>query len=260
MSRGSINELNAVSIAETRSLKSGIVDLWYYFYENAEPSLRVAQQCLLSPDERERQEQLKFERDRRQFLATRSLLRLVLSSYAPVRPVDWRFARTEHGKPRIETPVITPTVHFNVANCRGLVVCVVSLAHSQIGVDVEETDRKVESVEIADRFFAPLEASRIRAFSGHQQQRLFLDLWTLKESYVKACGQGLAAGIGQCAFHVGSDGGIRLETASADDSCSWSFAIVDVPPRHQIAISARTDRVQLSPRATHITPLGCGPD
>jgi hypothetical protein len=49
-----------------------------------------AAQRLLAADERERAGSFHFERDRRIYLATRVLVRSVLSRYAPVAPEDLR--------------------------------------------------------------------------------------------------------------------------------------------------------------------------
>ncbi len=79
------------------------------------------------------------------YVATRALVRTVLSRYATVAPGEWRFAIGEHGKPRVANLDVTPSIYFNLANTAGLVVCAVSVAHELIGVDVERTDRKLEA-------------------------------------------------------------------------------------------------------------------
>jgi 4'-phosphopantetheinyl transferase len=125
-----LQDLPAVSVAETLTLRQGIVDLWYSFYERVdEPAVLAAHEALMTPAERERHRTFYFERDRRLFLATRTLVRTVLSNYAAVAPADWRFAAGEQGKPRICSPLLAPPIHFNLANTSGLVVCVVSVAH-----------------------------------------------------------------------------------------------------------------------------------
>ncbi len=50
MPRISINQLRAVSIAETLTSEKGIVDLWYYFYEGIDAKLLAAYEALLTPD------------------------------------------------------------------------------------------------------------------------------------------------------------------------------------------------------------------
>jgi phosphopantetheinyl transferase len=98
----------------------------------------VPAETLMTPEEHERYRRFRFERDRRMFLATRALVRTVLTRYATtVAPGDWRFAAGEHGKPRIAGPAVEPAIHFNLSNTPGLVVCAISIAHEVLGVDAE---------------------------------------------------------------------------------------------------------------------------
>jgi 4'-phosphopantetheinyl transferase len=255
MSRTLVSQLRAVSIAETLTCEEGIVDLWYYFYDGVETELLAAHEALLTSSERDRHESFHFERDRRLFLATRALVRTVLSNYTAVSPADWRFASGEFGKPRISAPAIEPAIHFNLANTPGLVVCAVSIAHEPIGIDAERIDREVAAVELADRYFSLSEASRLRAMPTSQQPGLFFAYWTLKESYIKARSLDLTLPLGQFSFRVDDEIGVEFAAGFADDASSWRFALLDAPPQHIIAISVKTGGVALSLRATRVVPL-----
>ena len=163
----SVQHCPAISVAETLAGGPGIVDLWYWFYETGlDPSLVDAGVELMTADERARHMRFRFERDRRLFLATRLLVRTVLSGYAQVGPGDWRFVADRSGKPHIESPAVTPGLHFNLANTPGLVVCAVSVAHELIGVDVERIDRGADFIGLADRYFSAPEAVALGATSS----------------------------------------------------------------------------------------------
>jgi 4'-phosphopantetheinyl transferase len=255
MYSGSIDQLRAVSVAETLASEKGIVDVWYYFYEGTDTELLASQEALLTPDELERSSSFRFERDRRLFLATRVLVRTVLSKYSEVSPGDWRFARNEHGKPLISAPTVTPVIHFNLANTPGLVVCALSVAHEAVGIDAERIDRDVEAIELADRYFSSFEASRLRAASTPEQLELFFGYWTLKESYIKARGLGLTMPLGQFSFRVENEISVEFDAGLNDDPSLWRFALLAAPPHHMIAISVKTGGVALSTRATRVIPL-----
>src|SRR6202034_3654857 len=105
--------------------------------------------------------------------ATRALVRSVLSNYAAVSPGDWRFAANRHGKPFVSAPITSPAVHFSLANTSGLVVCAVSVAYELFGVDAERIDRRVEAIEIADRYFSLSEASSLRDLPAPERAGLF---------------------------------------------------------------------------------------
>jgi 4'-phosphopantetheinyl transferase len=254
------DQLRSVSVSETLSCGKGIVDLWYYSYEDADAELLASHQALLTPDELERWNSFRFERDRRLFLATRALVRSVLSHYAAVAPADWRFATNDHGKPRISAPVVKPTIHFNLANTLGLVVCVVSVAHELVGVDAERINRKVEASALANRFFSPSEASHLNALPAPDQPELFFSYWTLKESYIKARGLGLTLPLAKFSFRLGDDISVEFDEGFDDDASAWRFALLDAPPHHRIAVSVKTTGFPLSLRATRLLPLSGRPD
>ena len=96
-----ISQLPPIRVPETLGAPPGVIDLWCFFYEQVEqPELMAAYAALMTPEERARHDRYYFERDRRLFLATRALVRTVLSCYHPaVAPVTWRFAEGERGKP-----------------------------------------------------------------------------------------------------------------------------------------------------------------
>ncbi len=240
-------------------MRPGIVDLWYYYYEDVEDEeLLAAHDALMTSDERERHGRFIFDKDRRLFLATRALVRTVLSNYAAVAPADWRFAAGEHGKPYIDSPAVNPSLHFNLANTRGLVVCAVSVAHDTIGVDAERIDRMAETLKIADRYFCPSELRTIQAFPAAEQPRSFFDHWTLKESYIKARGEGLAIPLDQFSFRIGDEIAIHFDQRLADDASRWRFALLDTTTQHVIAVGVNTGGHALSLSATQVVPLQVG--
>jgi 4'-phosphopantetheinyl transferase len=254
--RASVNQLRMVSIAETLASELGIVDLWVYFYEGIDDAKLLAEhEALLTPDERERHASFRFERDRRLFLATRALVRTVLSSYAPVSPADWRFAINEHGKPRISSPAVTPPLYFNLANTPGMVVCVVSVAHEPLGVDAERIDREAGAIGLAERYFSASEVRRLRSLPACEQPRRFFAYWTLKESYIKARGLGLALPLDQFSFLLDEEISVVFDRTLDDDAARWRFALLDAPPHHMIAVGVETGGAALSLRATQVVPL-----
>jgi 4'-phosphopantetheinyl transferase len=128
---------------------------------------------------------------------------------------------------------------FNLSNTPGLAVCLVSGAREG-GVDVEDTERPGEKIEIADRFFAPSEVTALRALPKEAQRDRFFDYWTLKEAYIKARGMGLAIPLDQFAFDVaGPTIRIWIDSRLSDDAGSWEFALSSPTSRHRLAVALR---------------------
>jgi 4'-phosphopantetheinyl transferase len=252
--RASIGECPPVRVEQTCEGTPGIVDVWYWIYESfSEATLADGWSELLTVEERERYHRFRFERDRRLYLATRALVRTVLSRYAAVSPGDWRFVADTSGKPRIAAPNVSPALHFNLANTPGIVTCAVSVAHDLIGIDVERIDRTTDFVNLADRYFAPSESREIRAVTPANRPSRFFTYWTLKESYVKARGVGLSFPLDRFSFVV-DDNAVRISFHSdADDVASaWAFASLYVPPTYLMGVAAKTSGPALSLRVTHV--------
>ena len=185
---------------------------------------------LLAEDERKKRDRFRFEKDQHSCLVTRALVRTVLSNYADVTPVAWRFVTNEYGRPEIDEPKDARWLKFNLSH------------------DVEDRERRGRLLNVADRYFSPSEVEALRALpEGEQLDRFFL-YWTLKESYIKARGMGLAIPLSQFSFTIASDISIAFDAKLDDDPDRWQFTAMSFGRRHALAASIRrvaADNVQL---------------
>jgi 4'-phosphopantetheinyl transferase len=210
------------------------VHIWYVFSERvSDPSL----EALLSPDEKARKERFLLAKDRQQHVIARALVRTTLSRYADVRPQAWTFRTNRYGRPEIASPDVGP-LQFNLSHTKGLVACIVAWDR-EIGIDVENLERPTSYVELAQRFFAPSEAAVVSALAAEQQCGAFFDFWTLKESYIKARGMGLALPLGDFAFQLGDPVRIAFTERIADDPASWRFERLEPSAGHKLAVAIR---------------------
>jgi 4'-phosphopantetheinyl transferase len=239
-------------------LCSGGVDLWCFYYELiSDPVLLAAYESLMPPEEHARYRAFHFEHDRLMFLATRALVRTALSAYVDVAPSAWRFAQGVCGKPYITAPTGLPALHFNLTNTRGLVVCAVSCAHHQVGVDAEWLEREVEAVSVANGCFSRTEIQALRALPPALQCDRFFRYWTLKESYIKARGLGLALPLQQFSFLLDDGPPIRIafDPELGDDPGRWRCALFSASSSHMVAVSVDTAGAPLALAASSYVPL-----
>jgi len=164
------------------------------------------------------------------------LVRTVLSKYEAVLPVHWRFSVDAYGRPSVVGA--GGWLNFNLANTHGLVVCAVA-REIDVGVDVENIERPAP-MEVADRFFARQEIEALRALPESKRPARFFDYWTLKESYVKARGKGLALPLDGFAFSLeeGRPPRITIDAALRDES-SWEFVQLRPTGTHLVSLCAR---------------------
>jgi 4'-phosphopantetheinyl transferase len=148
-------------------------------------------------------------------------------------------------------------LHFNLTNTRGLVVCAVSRVYENVGVDAESLEHAGETVAIADRFFSPRETRALRALPPPRQRERFFRYWTLKESYIKARGLGLALPLEQFSFLLdeGPAIGIAFDPALGDDETRWRFGQFYASPSHLVAVGVDTGSEPLVLTAASYVPL-----
>jgi 4'-phosphopantetheinyl transferase len=217
------------------------VQIGYVFSDNlTDLSLLAGYQALLSPDEQARCRRFHFARDRHQFLVARVLARTLLSRYVAVRPEEWTFATNAYGRPEIAGPDCAPPLRFNLSHTAGLVACAVAWDR-EVGVDVENTTRPGGYTDLARRFFAPSEAAHIESLPAGNQQETFFAYWTLKESYIKARGLGLALPLADFAFRLEAGQSVQITFAGSieDDPSSWWFEQFRPSAHHHMALAVR---------------------
>ncbi len=209
------------------------------FARSSEHDLLARFGALMEEEEREKQARFVFERGRREYLLTRALARTTLARYTGAPAEDLRFALNEWGKPSLVGFDLT----FNLSNTEGCVVCLVARGTREVGVDVENVARAGETVELAASHFAASEHTRLLKLApGAAQRRRFFDLWTLKESYIKARGMGLALPLDGFAFDLESAPGAIGFTADPSidpEPSTWEFAQYELGPTHLAASALR---------------------
>ncbi|MCE5268222.1 MAG: 4'-phosphopantetheinyl transferase superfamily protein [Planctomycetaceae bacterium] len=223
------------------------VDLWRLSLEGiANPAVFDAYRPLLSPEEVEREQRFTNTDARTQFLAGRALLRTALSQYLDADPRHIRLRYQNGGKPTLDSsPGILPVssdsqLQFNLSHTHGMVVCAITL-RDPIGVDIESTSRRSNCLALARRFFAPAEANLLLSLPPDEQQAKFIETWTLKESFIKAIGAGLAMPLANFCFTLADDGAVTISFTqpTSEQADAWQFARLRVASDYQVAIAVR---------------------
>lgn len=138
--------------------------------------------------------------------AGRSLLLRCLWQVFGVAGFGDRIVAGRFGKPVLKG---VPDIHFSVSHVADAVVAVVSDA--PVGVDVERV--RPRDPFAASRMLHPREARRVEG--SDDPDREFFRCWTLKESYVKALGTGLAYPMRTLIVSARADGEPQLNRPGA---------------------------------------------
>lgn len=193
---------NNVYIADLQELED---EYWYYKLLPLMPSYRNKQL-----------EKLKFHKNKIQCLGAGLLLRYALSAYG-INPDTASIIQPERRKPYLAD---YPDVFFNLSHSENRVMC--SIGNYENGCDTEMV--KPIPQNIAERFFSDSEKTLLQKHSHlprSEQEKLFFRLWTLKESFIKANGQGM--GIALDSFSVSfCDHSSEMVLHNIDDKCYYS--------------------------------------
>jgi 4'-phosphopantetheinyl transferase len=234
-------------------LKENEYHLWYTKPRDSQDlDLLDRYKVLLNEEELEKQQRYIFEKDRHDALITRAFIRDVLSQYMDVEPSDWKFTKGENGKPEIDYHSLAKLIpssiplRFNISHTKELIICAVTL-NNDIGCDVEHIGRSSDLLAIADRYFSEVETKELFSLPEKKQRDRFFDYWTLKESYIKAWGQGLAIPLSDFSFHLGvseskkQNSNIQLSFAEKrqDNAKHWQSWIFYPSDEHRVSVSIR---------------------
>jgi 4'-phosphopantetheinyl transferase len=216
------------------------IDLWHVFTDQpAAQPWRDAGGQLLSADEADRAQRYSHPEARRQFVVGRALLRTAIAHYTGDDPQSLEFSYHCRGKPALRRPSGT-ALEFNLSHTRGLVVCAVALGDA-VGVDAEsrERPRSLAPLELARRFFAPAETAALARLPAEERLAGFLEFWTLKEAFVKACGTGLAMPLRDFAFSLSAACAPRITFSSdlKERPEDWQFAQPGLAAGYHVALA-----------------------
>lgn len=205
--------------------------------------LLPAWQACLSADERTRAARFHFVRDQVRFTLARALLREVLGNLTGQAPAEVRFGQGPQGKPFVQDETGRDCgLAFNLSHTDDLVLLAVHRDGLPLGVDVECT-RRHAPLQVAHRQFAPVEVAALDALGdpAHHaaQTHLFWSCWTLKESLIKATGEGLHTPLSRFGFELAPNEGritLHARAGTPEGDTAWRFGQWQPSPHHLAAL------------------------
>lgn len=185
---------------------------------------------------------------------SRAPLRALLGRYLGVAPDQVVMAQTgPAGKPFLPAG---GGLCFNWSHSRDLALVAVACG-TELGVDVEFSDRRVSARELATRYFAAEEAEFLSSLPEEHARRVFLRLWTGKEAVLKAVGCGISEGLDRVRLHLDADGELRLRALEFEAAVSESMHLqaLPVPQPNLLAALAWTGHARELVHHTGSRPL-----
>jgi 4'-phosphopantetheinyl transferase len=234
------------------SLAIGAVHVWRVSLASSDEAEKLFP--LLSEDEQTRARRFFQERHRRRYIIAHGALRQILASYLDRAAESIAFMCGASGKPSImESSAAARRLEFNLSHSGDLALVAVAWDRP-VGVDLEEWERDMNHLELAERFFSPAEREALRALapSADDLVRGFFAAWSRKEAYLKATGHGVTRGLHHFDVTLAPHEPARLVADRRDEEALERWRMVALPPAPDfsgaLVVAAPLDEVLLFDR------------
>lgn len=124
-------------------------------------------------------------------------VRGLIGHWLQVDDASLPLVRDAHGRPRLQPPFAACDANWSHSGDHLLLACGRDL---RLGVDLERLRLRPRALELARRYFDPLEADRLDALEPGLRGDAFVRLWCAKEALLKAHGRGIAFGLDRLRF------------------------------------------------------------
>ncbi len=178
---------------------------------NDDPAFLDRWYALMPASRRERCNRFKNAPDRTRCICAYALLACALNDLGVIRNTEDTpgISESSDGKPYLTDHAVC----FNISHAKDRVA--VALSHRDVGCDVESV--RGDRIGVAKRFFTDDEYRAIMELpEGAERDLEFTRLWTLKESVVKCCGEGIRHPLDD--FSLVDEDGNRMSMVRIGDS------------------------------------------
>ena len=211
-------------------LEAQTIHLWWISLDVTEENLHHLI-SLLSESEKIKAEWFKFPQHQRRYQAVHGILRIILSRYLNIDPTQINFTHSDRGKPYLTNDCNSLNLQFNLSHSENRAIVGISRDRS-IGVDLEKMRPMGNAMLLAERFFCPSEYTLLTQAIPEERDKLFFQLWTAKEAYLKATGEGISGGLNQVEIALNPlrfinfpDWYLQSFESNPDDECNYWAAI-----------------------------------
>jgi phosphopantetheinyl transferase len=237
-------------------------EVWYRTTDSLNEADLGPMLATLSPEERDQSGRFRRATDRRDYVAAHALMRESLAGAGGSPPASWRIEPGPNGKPMLGPG--QQAFEINLSHTDGLVACALTRA-GPVGIDVEAVHHARDIDGLARLCLANHEIAALAACRADVRPIRFVELWTLKEAFLKAVGSGLSDALVHFGFWFEGDSGLRFQPPPGEAPDGWQFALFAPSDKHRLAVAVRCPETigyavrdgSPQPRPVPISPTRC---
>lgn len=187
---------------------------------------------LLTESEKMIGERFRFDGDRNRYITGRRSLRILLSNYLLMDPMEIRIIAEKGQKPFVENAG-TP-MRFNISHSGQWVV--VALSREELGIDIEKIDSAFDFSDLLQGHFSLAEQQFV--VTAKVPVAAFYFLWTRKEAVTKAEGFGIRDNLRAVSV---------LDNFSLHDGHlkKWMIKSFSFSPDYPVSVAYRSSQTEL---------------
>ncbi len=230
-----------IRTAEPGSAASPLADhqvhIWVLRLDENQPTQSLGDS--LSPDELTRASRFRFDKHRDQYVLTRGTLRSLLAGYLGIPAKEISFEYSKYDKPSLAQ---AQNLDFNLSHTEGMAIFGFTRGH-RIGVDIERFRADFRADEIAERFFSLAEREALRKIPEALRHESFFRIWTRKEAYIKALGEGLSHPLHQFDVSLDSRAALLATRPDASEAQCWQLENLEIAPEFAAAAAVEIENL-----------------
>jgi 4'-phosphopantetheinyl transferase len=221
----------------TSILKPGEIHIWLFDLDDPNQDSSVWE-GLLSVEEASCSKRYRFNQDRLRFVVRRGILRQLLADYTSLEPS----AITYHTNPYGKLSLPSHPLKFNLSSCQNRVIFTFML-ENELGVDLEQVRPLTELNQMVKHWFSPAEQASLFALAPDLHKEAFFHIWTQKEAFLKAHGEGLSLPLQDFSVSVNPKrpGGVLSIRNGTEEVSDWKMYTYELATGWRAAVCAETE-------------------
>ena len=207
-------------------LKAGQLHVWSVSLDSNEEFIRNCKKFLSVP-EIGRTDWFNFEDVKNNYIISQGILRFLISGYLNIDISEIQMQKHAKGKPYVSNDL---ALYFNISNSGKKCVFCFS-RDSEVGIDLEMIRPLPDLEQMIEKNFTKKEVAYISKIENEKLNRFFL-FWTIKESYLKAIGEGMRLAPDHLEFSIEEEIIKFIGAKGFDDPISWLFKKFELKHNH----------------------------